>query len=370
MPEHLRALVFILAISGAVFAFAKAPITATACSLEDFKRRRNLWFALTLSAFLAHNFWVFIALASFALIYAGGKDSNRFALYLAVMLALPRLSASIPGFGLMKELFSIEPLRLLSLLILLPAYLSLRRQPGVEPFGRLLCDKLLICSFVLEVALTLPYRTFTSVIRDSVFYEFTNVFLLYYVASRSLRTTKDFRDALGAFTVGVMIFCAIVAVEFGRRWLLYSALDDALGVSLGNRGYLLRSNMLRARARRTSIVAGYTCAVGIGLYLYVRTLIPNLLLRRLGMLLLIAGIIGAFARAPWLGAVGMIMVFVLLGPTPIGTLGKLLGALLLAVPILLMTQAGAVIIDHLPWVGTVDSGSGWPRAPGSGVKAS
>jgi O-antigen ligase len=356
LPEHLRALVFILAISGVVFALAKAPITAQACALEDFKRRRNLWFVLTLSAFLAHNFWLFIAVASAALIYAGRAEPNRFALYLGLMLALPRLSASIPGFGLMKELFSIEPLRLLSLLVLLPAYLSLRKQPGVEPFGRLLCDKLLICSFLLEVALTLPFRTFTSVIRDSVFYEFTNVFLLYYVASRSLRSTKDFRDALGAFTVGVMVFCAIVACEFARRWLLYAALDNALGVSLGDRGYLLRSNMLRAEGTaEQSIVAGYTCAVGIGLYLYVRTLIPNLLLRRLGMLVLIAGIIGAFARAPWLGATGMIMLFILLGPAPVANLGKLLGVLLLALPVLLSTQSGAVIIDHLPWVGTVDS---------------
>lgn len=356
MPEHLRALVFILAISFAVFALAKKPITAQACSVEDFKLRRNLWLVLTLSAFLAHNYWLFVGIASFALLYAGKRDSNRFALYLAVMLCLPRLAASIPGFGLMKELFVIEPLRMLSLLLLLPLYLSLRKKPGVEPFGQLLCDKLLIGMFLLEVFLTLPYRTFTSVIRDSVFYEFTNVFLLYYAGSRSLRTLKDFRDALGAFTVGVMIFCAIVACEFARRWLLYAALDNALGVSLGDRGYLLRSGMLRAEGTaEQSIVAGYTCAVGIGLYLYVRTLVPNLWMRRLGFLLMIAGIIGAFARAPWLGAGGMIALFILLGPGAVSNLSKLVLALLLSLPVLLSTQAGSVIIDHLPWIGTVDS---------------
>lgn len=356
MPEHLRALVFILVLAGGVFLFAKAPITAKACSVEDFKRRRNMWFALTFAAFLAHNVWIFVAVASFALIYAMRTETNSFALYLGLMLAVPRVAVSIPGFGLINELFVIEPLRLLSLFVLLPAYLKLRKQPGVEPFGSLLCDKLLIASFALELALTLPHRTFTAVIRDSVFYAFTNTFLIYYVASRCLRTPKAFGDALGAFSVAAMVFCAVLVIEFARRWLLYFSLEAALGVRTAERGYLLRSGMLRAESTGgQSIASGFVAAVGIGLYLYVRTLIPNLLMRRLGLALLIAGAIGAFARAPWLGATGMILVFMLLGPSPVGNMLKLLGVLILTVPILLMTPSGAVIIDHLPWVGTVDS---------------
>jgi hypothetical protein len=266
------------------------------------------------------------------------------------------VAVSIPGFGLINELFVVEPLRMLAFFVLLPAYLKLRKQPGVEPFGRLLCDKILIAIFALELALTLPYRTFTAVIRDSVFYSFTNIFLTYYVASRSLRSTQAFRDALAAFTVGAMIFCVIVTIEFLRHWLLYSALDAALGVRSADRAYLTRSGMLRAEGTaQQSIVAGFTCAVAIGLYLYVRTTIPNPWMRRLGMVVLIAGVIGAFARAPWLGATGMILIFMLLGPSPVGSVGKLLGAIVLAMPILMTTSAGAVIIDHLPWVGTVDS---------------
>lgn len=356
MPEHLRALVFILALAVPIFVLAKMPITAQACTLEDFKRRRNMWFALTLAAFLAHNIWVFSAVATVMLIYAMRTEGNAFALYLALMLAVPRVAVSIPGFGLMNELFVVEPLRLLSLFVLLPAYLKLRKQPGIEPFGQLLCDKLLLATFALELALTLPHRTFTSVIRDSVFYAFTNTFLIYYVASRGLRTPKAFRDALGAFTVAALVFCAVLVIEFARRWLLYSSLDAALGVRTAERGYLLRSGMLRAEATGgQAIAAGFVAAVAIGLYLYVRTLIPNPLMRRLGMALLIAGVIGAFSRAPWLGAAGSILVFMLLGPSPMGNLFKLFGVLLLAVPILLGTDSGAVIIDHLPWVGKVDS---------------
>ena len=60
MPEHLRALVVILFLSVTVFKLAERPITAVAISLRDYRRRRNLWFAIMLIAFFAHNFWVCI----------------------------------------------------------------------------------------------------------------------------------------------------------------------------------------------------------------------------------------------------------------------------------------------------------------------
>ena len=37
-----------------------------------------------------------------------------------------------------------------------------------------------------------------------------------------------FRDAMAAFVVGAMVYCAIIAFEFFNHWLLYRALDDAL----------------------------------------------------------------------------------------------------------------------------------------------
>lgn len=364
MPEHLRALVVILVIATAVFAIAKVPLTVQACAVQDFKRRRNLWFVLTLSAFLAHNFWLFVLVASCALTFALRTETNRYALYLGLMLALPRLTASIPGLGVVNELFSIDQLRLLALVILLPTYLTLRRRPDVEPFGRLLCDKLLLCILVLEVVLTLPYRTFTSVMRDSVLYAFTDVFLTYYVASRSLRTLEAFRDALGAFIAGAMVFSAVVAFESLKSWLLYRSVDDALGVSLGVGGtYLRRAGLLRAEGTAgQAIVAGYTCAVAIGLYLYVGTLVRTIPWRVVCMLILLAGLIGAFSRAPWLGACMAVVIFIVLGPAPVATLAKLAVGLLALAPILMLSGAGAKILDFLPWVGTVDASTVEGRA--------
>lgn len=356
MPEHLRALVFILVLAVAVFALAKSPITALANTPENFVRRRNLWFALVLSAFLAHNFWLFMLAASCALVMAVSKEPNRFALYLGVMLAVPRLAASIPAFGVINELFTIEPLRLLSLLVLLPAYLSLRQQPDVVPFGRLVPDKLLLAYLALDVILSLPNQTFTSVLRESIFYAFTDTFLIYYVASRSLKTIEDYRDALGAFVVSAMVFAAIVTIEFLRGWLLYAAVDEALGVPGGSNFYLRRSGRLRAEGSAgQAIVTGYVCAVAIGLYLYVRTLVPTATMRLMGLLVLVAGIIGALSRAPWLGVGVIVVLFMLLGPSPMASLSKLGIAAIALLPVLIGTEGGQVIIDHLPWIGTVDS---------------
>lgn len=358
MPEHLRALVVILVLSTPVLLLAKAPITAQACAPEDFARRRNLWFALTLTAHLAHNFWVFALIAAFMLLHAVRSESNRFAMYMALMLALPHLSGSIPGFGIVNELFAVTPLRLLSLCVLLPAYLHLRKQPGTERFGSNLCDKLLFAYLLLEVVITLPYRTVPSILRDSVFYAFTDIFLMYYVASRGLTNIKAFRDALGAFVVAAMVFSMVLMFEFWRYWLLYATLDSALGVPGGPRPYLTRSGILRGMGTSgQAIVAGYTVAVAIGFFLYVRTLVPGRFMRVLGGLLLVGGVIGAFSRAPWVGAALTFVIFVALGAKPVANLAKLALASVVALPVVLSTRAGQVIIDHLPWIGTVDDRS-------------
>src|SRR5260221_7802038 len=144
MPEHLRALVVILALAAAVFAFSKAPACALATAAGDFARRRNLWFAVTLTAFLAHNFWLYILLCGAMLLVAAGREPNKLALYFALLFAVPTFSEQISGLGVIDHFFAIHYLRLLALAVLLPAYLHLRKQANSERFGRSIPDKLLL----------------------------------------------------------------------------------------------------------------------------------------------------------------------------------------------------------------------------------
>src|SRR5260221_3183355 len=136
MPEHLRAMVIILAMAGAVFACAKAPACTATTRADDFVRRGALWFGITLAAFLAHDYWLFIGIAAALLLYTARREPNKPALFFLLLFAVPSIPAEISGFGIVNYFFTINYVRLLTLAILLPAFLELRRQPGIQPLGR------------------------------------------------------------------------------------------------------------------------------------------------------------------------------------------------------------------------------------------
>src|SRR6185369_8019773 len=108
MPQHLKDLIVILVLATVVFAFARAPACAVASTFDDFKRRRNLWFAVTLAAFLAHNFWVYIVVVASLLLLSLRREHNKLALFFFLVLALPPIQAPITGLGIIKHFFMID----------------------------------------------------------------------------------------------------------------------------------------------------------------------------------------------------------------------------------------------------------------------
>lgn len=356
MPEHLKALVFILTLSTVVFAVAKAPATAVAMTSADFVRRRNLWFALILVVFLAHNFWVYI-IASAILLYAVQRgERNALALYFFVLLAVPPIPREIPGLGIVNYLFEIEYVRLLILTILLPAYLSLRQRPDTVPFGRMWADRLLAGILVVDFLLMFEHRTFTHVLREGCFNAFVDTFLPYYVASRGLRRLEEFRDALMSLAVAAMALSAVLFLEFWWHWLLYEGLERALGVAWGWNAYVVRGSNVRAAGPiGHPLVAGYVVAIAFGFHLYLRKVVASRTMWVLGFLLLSAGLIAPLSRGPWVGAALMVLAFIATGAAPVAKLTKLGLAGMVVFPLLLLTPYGSRIIDYLPFVGSVDA---------------
>jgi len=357
MPENLRALAVILMLACAVFAAARPLACAEAMTEEDFARRRNLWFALTLVAFLAHNFWLFIAFAALLLIFALPAEPNKLALYFFVLFAVPAIDVEIPGFGLVEHFFAIDYLRLLALAILLPAWLALRIRPEAERFGRTSADKLLLAYLVLQFFLQLPNASLTETLRKGVFYAFVDVFLPYYVASRAARDLAALRDALMAFALGALVTAAIAVFEFARHWLLYAPLEEALDVNWGLLNYLERGDgLLRAQASTGQpIVLGYVLALALCFALCLRRSMPPARWRDAGLVLLAAGLIAAMSRGPWIGAAAMLLAFVATGPRALARLAKLGIGGLCALPFLLVSSAGQALVDYLPFVGTVEA---------------
>lgn len=380
MAEHLRALIVILVLATVVFTFAKAPACVLACTVQDFERRRNLWFAITCAAFLAHNFWIFIVVTMVLLLFALPREPNKLALFYFLLFAVPMFSADIPGLGIINYLFAIDYVRLLALVILLPAYLYLRKQPDTESFGRLFPDRILAGylilqfvlmlnrddasrmqledgNFILRFLLLISSSVFTESLRHGAFYAFIDVFLPYYVASRSIRKLSEFRDVLTSFVLATLVLAALGAFEYAKQWLLYKQLEVALDAprwGLGN--YLGRESGLRALASvGQPICLGYVMVVATGFFLYLRKSITNTKAWSIGLIALLIGLIAPLSRGPWMGAAALLLVFVAAGPAPGKSLLKLGLVGIIVISVLLVSPASQVIINHLPFVGTVET---------------
>jgi O-antigen ligase len=358
MPEHLRALVVILVLSSLTFMLARQPVCVAAIHPGDYARRRNLWLALTLCAFLAHDFWIFMLVAGVILAFVASRDPNRPALYFFVLFAIPQIGQAIPGLGIINQFFVLDYVRLLALTVLLPAAYGLhQRQTGSA--GRLgAADWLLIAYLLLNIALQYLSISFTGTMRNA-FYSFIDVFLPYYVLSRSLRTHGELRDAATSFVIAGLLLAMIGIFEFARHWLLYSSLDSALGVAWDYGGYLRREESLRAMATAGQpIILGYVVAAAFGLFLYVRNVMRGQLLATVMLILLLGGLIASLSRGPWVGAAVMFAIYLLAaGRQAPANFVKLALAAVMILPVIYMTPYWEKLIDYLPFIGEVDAGN-------------
>ena len=354
---ELKALVVILGLSLPVFWLARAAACEFACERADFNRRRNLWIAITILAFVSRNFWVYMAGAALLLAVGARRETNPLALFLALLMAVPAFSEVIPGFGGIRQIMSLSHVRLLSIMLLLPAYLLIRRQPGVLPFGRTMADKCLLAYLAMQLLLQMPIVSLTASARLTI-YSFIDVFLPYYVASRGLRDLQGYRDALMAAVLAVVLMTPVALFEYFRHWLLYSTLAESMDVYTNFGSYLSRGGSLRAVvSSEHSIILGYLVTVAMGLVLFVRKLIRSRALVALAVALLVSALIAAGARGPWVGSAAVMLVVILTGPD------KFKSAIrvgMIAVPVLAalsFTEAGRRLFELLPFIGTIDTDS-------------
>ena len=354
MPEYLRALVVVVCLAAPTLWLLRQPALAFGIAPADYQRRRNVWLALTVLSFLAHSFWIYLAVAAWMLALAGAKDGHRLGLYLFVLFAIPPFWQEVPGFGVVNYLVEMTHARLLALVVLLPAYLQLRARPGTPGFGSMWADRFLLGYLLLQIGLQGMVDTATNTMRFA-FYTFVDVFLPFYVASRSLRDLEACRDALASLLVAALVMAPIAAFEYAKHWLLFATVPGALGVQFGMGNYLSRGDSLRALASTGhSIILGYVMAIAIAFYGYAHAFLSN---RRVAALLLGVLLIGLYApvsRGPWMGAAAGFVLMLLTGPNKMSRIGKVIA---IGIPVavgLAFSPFGEKLIDLLPFVGTVD----------------
>jgi hypothetical protein len=357
MPVQFKSLAIVLVCALAVLLLARHVATPHIIRQDDFRRRAALWLFITAAAFVSRNYWLFAFLTVPFMALAGNKDSNRLAVYFFLLFAIPPFLAPISGMGVFgKTLIELSHSRWLALTLLLPAYLSLRSQPGVQPLGSTLVDKFFIGYLLLMLVLegmdtsaTNLLRIFTVLCLDSL--------LPYYVASRALRTLREYRDAIMSFIVACLLMAPIAFAEYAMHWLMYMGLGDWLGLPFWGFGRTLnRGDLLRAQVTAGQpIVLGFTMVVALALIGFLRPAIRDKRWWWLGMLTLAGALLVSLSRGPWVGAAAMLLVMIATGPRVMAKVAIVCVSLLVLIPVLLTTPQGQQMLDYLPFVGTVEA---------------
>ena len=352
MQEHIRALIVIIFLSSIGFALAKKIVQQDVLT-TDFNRWRNIWFAVTITAFLSQNFWLYLLFSGFLILLLTTRLQNKMALFFILLFAIPPIGNKIPGFGLVNYIITLTHPRFIVLIILLPAALAVFRNNSYK-FTKIWADKLLLIYILLLIALELRDTTLTDALRES-FYIFIDVFLPYYVASRSIKNLALMKTVLSAFVVSAIIFSLIAIFESVKHWILYNGLGDAIGTSGSMSNYLVRSGEIRALATfGHPIVLGYFMSIALGFYLFLSNSIQNSTVKRMGFLIIILGLLAPLSRGPWVGAAVLIVVYILQGPMAIKKLGTLFLAGIISFSILAVLPGGQRFINLIPFVGETE----------------
>lgn len=353
MPENIRALVVVLALATTVFVIVRAPARAMAQRPGDFERRRNLWFGITLAAFLSYNFWLFMGIAAVLLHQAATKEKNIIAMVMFVLLAMPLIGLEIPGFAGIRYLFKLDYLMLISLVVFLPIFVRTIKQHSLKHFADETVDWYLYSYIVLNITLwVFAGGDFTGTGRNAFLY-FMGMALPYAIASREIKTDAALRAAIACYVLGASVMAAVGIVEAMRGWLMYTSIEKAMGINWGMTIYLRRGNSLRAFASTgQAIVFGYAMAVGLMLLLGLRRHFSRKIFWYGGLALLFIGMLSSYSRGPWLGAAAGYFVFIISGPkrwsniARLAVVGVVAGALLLASPLGEKLYNSAVAVDE------------------------
>ena len=362
MSFHFKAFIIVLLVTMATFAIAKSPLQQF-ISAKDYSVRRNAWLALTTSAFVLPNFWLFIAATVVIVAWASRRDSNPVALYMFLLLCVPPIREVMPGLGGAAVIVEMDHLRVLSMVVLLPLAIGMatrRRdeQDTVAPRTRvpLVAGVLIVAYQFLQLGLFFPYSSLTANLRSLVLVCF-DWLLPYFVVSRYCRSKETIAEVMASFALAAFVLVPLALFEFAKGWLLYQGIEDRWGTT-PMIGYLLRGDSLRAQVSAGHpIVLGFGFAIAFGFWLYLRREDSVGSWRWVGVAALIGGLGSTLSRGPWIGALVAFFVFRAMGPGAAVRTVKSLVGLCLAILGVLVTPYAEKFIELIPFVGSVDAAS-------------
>lgn len=351
--SNLKALLVVLVLASFVFAIGKSTCLRF-MSENHFAHRRNVWFALTVCAFVISNFWLYSAIAFAIMYWAGKKDKNPVALYVLLLHVVPPLGMELPAV-LVSNLFKLDNYRILAFAILIPAAWKIAHVKNKNQFGNYKTfDRWLIAYMLLQLALLLPYEELTNTVRRGFLFAIDSM-VLFYVVSRTCSDRDKLVETMAMCVLAGCILATVAAFESPKGWLLYTGLGNSWNIPVVF-SYLLRGESLRAQASAGhSLSLGYMLAIVLGFWLFLSSELKPRIHVWAGVIIIWAGLLAAFSRAPWLAAILVFLIYQAMRPNGIRQLTKTLFIFTPIFGVILATPIGTRIIDNLPFVGKVDA---------------
>ena len=148
-----------------------------------------------------------------------------------------------------------------------------------------------------------------------------------------------------------MILALIGVFEALRHWLLYSSIEQVLGITSKFSGYGERAGILRASASVGKIPLGYLMAISIGFLFYLQIFVKPTPLRWAAFLLLFAGLTSSFSRGPLIGAAIICILYLASGPYAAKRVSVFVILLSLSLVLFSFLPAGEKFLDFMPYIG-------------------
>lgn len=302
-------LLFYALVVGLPAAWLMRPAFKGLLTDAQYKLACQTLFVATLAAFLSITPGLFMVALGLVGFFAAPRLApgapGALAVFALLLLTMPSISTSVGGFGGINQLLTLSHLRMLALVVLLPAALRLMAQAQLtdkRDAGFLKFDLAVLAFPVLRVVLAAPYYSNTTVLRLLV-EVFTDTWLPYYVVTRGLRSVADVRFVLAHLALGCGFVAAVAAAESVFNQQMYLGLQYVYDVRWQLTATLLRGDRLRVQATMPNPIAlAFVMTFALGLWAWLRGQDWRQKPVALMFALLVWALVSTWSRGPWLGA--------------------------------------------------------------------
>jgi hypothetical protein len=281
----------------------------------------RIWFVILGSAavsFLSLQPLIFVVgVVAGAVITArlfGGGVKGRLAAFWLLLLLFPPVTYSPDGFAGINHLIVFNHHRVLALVLLVPAALSLLGDRRLETPRSVRWMDVLVMSYpILQLVTQAPGSTLTVTLRSAV-EMFLDLVLPYYVTTRGIRSASDLKFVMAPMAIGFTFLAVVGLMESVLRKNVYSELEFIYGVRWQLTHVLMRGPFLRIQATTPQpIVMAFVMLCALGIWSWLRATGGVLVGQgRLVALIILGAFFATWSRGPLLGFAGFLLCIIAL----------------------------------------------------------